>query len=66
MKPIKTVGIRELKNNFSAYLREVRNGTTVLISDSNDVVAELQKPYSCMNKAGGMNPLLLSWAQEGM
>jgi antitoxin (DNA-binding transcriptional repressor) of toxin-antitoxin stability system len=29
----KTVGIKDLKNNLSAYLREVRRGTRVLVSD---------------------------------
>ena len=66
MKPIKTVGIKELKNNLSAYLREVRNGYSVLISDRNDVVAELHEPYGQSNIAGGTHPLLLAWAQEGL
>jgi len=29
MKRLKTVGVKELKNNLSAYLREVRSGATV-------------------------------------
>ncbi len=45
MKRLKTVGIKELKNNLSAYLREVRNGATVLVSDRNTIVAELHEPY---------------------
>ena len=46
MSELKTVGIRELKNNLSAYLREVRRGTRVLVSDRNRVVAELHEPKS--------------------
>lgn len=66
MKPIKTVGIKELKNNLSAWLREVRGGATILVTDRNDVVAELQEPYGRVNTAGGLNPLLLVWAQDGI
>lgn len=63
MKPLKTVGIKELKDNLSSYLREVRGGATVLVSDRNDIVAELREPYSRMNVPGPMNPLLLEWAE---
>ena len=44
MARLKTVGIKELKNNLSAYIREVRLGTRVLVSDRNRVVAELREP----------------------
>ncbi len=64
MKPLKTVGIKELKNSLSAYLREVRNGVTVLITDRNDIVAELPEPYSRLHVAGSSNPLLLAWADD--
>lgn len=33
MAELKTVGVRELKNKLSAYLREVRTGVRVLVSD---------------------------------
>ena len=41
MKPI---GIRELKNRLSAYVRKVRDGDTVLVTDRGVVVAELRPP----------------------
>ena len=41
---MKTVGIRELKNKLSEYVREVRVGETVLITDRGEVVAELGPP----------------------
>lgn len=66
MKLLKTVGIKELKNNLSSYLRDVRSGATVLISDRNEVVAELHEPYGQMNIAGSIHPLLLAWAQAGL
>jgi len=66
MKPLKTVGIKELKNNLSSYLREVRNGTTVLISDRNNIVCELREPYGRINISGAVNPLLLDWVESGV
>lgn len=40
---IKSVGIKELKNNLSQYVKEVKNGTRVLICDRNKVVAQISK-----------------------
>lgn len=39
-----TVGIRELKNNLSRYLRRVQAGERVLITDRGTAVAELRMP----------------------
>ena len=39
-----TVGIRELKNNLSAYLRRVRAGESVRVTDRGEIVAELNPP----------------------
>ena len=39
-----SVGIRELKNNLSRYLREVATGKRVLVTDRGHVVAELRPP----------------------
>jgi antitoxin (DNA-binding transcriptional repressor) of toxin-antitoxin stability system len=41
---MKTVGIRELKNRLSEYLREVRAGENVLVTDRGEVIAELSPP----------------------
>ncbi len=38
---MKSVGLRELKNNLSEYVREVRSGESVLVTDRGEVVAEL-------------------------
>ncbi|MFC1853980.1 antitoxin PHD [candidate division CSSED10-310 bacterium] len=43
-KLIKSVGVKKLKDQLSAYLREVKNGNVVLVTDRGDVVAELRKP----------------------
>ena len=41
---MKTVGLRELKNRLAAYIREVRAGEGVLVTDRGEVVAELVPP----------------------
>jgi antitoxin (DNA-binding transcriptional repressor) of toxin-antitoxin stability system len=38
------VGVRELKNRLSEYLRLVRAGEAVLVTDRGEVVAELRQP----------------------
>lgn len=41
---MKAVGLRELKNRLSEYIRDVRRGETVLVTDRGEVVAELGPP----------------------
>src|SRR5262249_17508132 len=41
---VKVVAIKELKNRLSAYLRDVKNGEVVLVTDRGKVVAELRQP----------------------
>lgn len=41
---MKTVGLRELKNRLSEYIRLVRSGEGVLVTDRGQVVAELTPP----------------------
>jgi len=41
---MKTVGVRELKNRLSEYLRRVRSGEGLLVTDRGEVVAELSPP----------------------
>jgi antitoxin (DNA-binding transcriptional repressor) of toxin-antitoxin stability system len=66
MKRLKTVGVKELKNNLSAYLREVRSGAIVLVSDRNNIIAELHEPYRRSALGEAVNPLLLDWAEAGL
>jgi hypothetical protein len=61
---LKTVGIRELKNRLSEYLREVRLGTTILVTDRGTAIAEIREP------SVGSAPLedyglLQAWIDEG-
>jgi prevent-host-death family protein len=41
---MKSVGVRELKNNLSAYVRAARQGETVLVTDRGEIVAKLGPP----------------------
>ena len=41
---VKAVGLRELKNRLSEYVRQVRSGEAILVTDRGEVVAELSTP----------------------
>ena len=41
---VTSVGIRELKNRLSEYIRRVRRGEEFLVTDRGRVVAELRQP----------------------
>jgi antitoxin (DNA-binding transcriptional repressor) of toxin-antitoxin stability system len=41
---MKAVAVKELKNRLSSYLRDVKNGEVVLVTDRGQVVAELRQP----------------------
>jgi hypothetical protein len=60
------VGVKELKNNLSAYLREVRRGTRIFISDRGVIVAELREPLQ--NSVGPLPlpPALADWISTGI
>ena len=45
-----TVGIRELKNNLSHYVREVERGKSVSVTANGRVVAELVPPAARTSK----------------
>jgi prevent-host-death family protein len=42
MAEMKAVGVKELKARLSEYLRHVKAGETVLVTERNEVVAELR------------------------
>lgn len=62
---MKTVGIRELKNRLSEYLREVGRGESVLVTDRGEVVAELTAPRHEAD-APGIPPGLSAMAKRGL
>jgi antitoxin (DNA-binding transcriptional repressor) of toxin-antitoxin stability system len=60
MADVRAVGVKDLKNNLSAYLREVRRGVRILVTDRQRVVAELHEPGG---GAAATEPLLRLAAQ---
>jgi prevent-host-death family protein len=61
---VKTVGLRELKNRLSEYVREVRAGEAVLVTDRGEVVAELVPPRHGSDQ-NGVSPDLAALVREG-
>ena len=49
---MKTVGLRELKNRLAEYVREVRSGEGILVTDRGAVVAELVPPGPAVAQSG--------------
>lgn len=62
---MKTVGVRELKDRLSEYLRRVRGGEAVLITDRGEVVAEIAPPGAGPSDAS-VPPGLLALARRGL
>ena len=57
---MRAVGIKSLKNRLSEYIRLVRAGETVLVTDRDQVVAELVPPQT--ERAGNLSDVLLAEA----
>jgi hypothetical protein len=66
MANIKTVGIKDLKNNLSAHLQDVRRGAKILVSDRNSVVAELHEPTTAYSVPEAIDPVLAEWIRDGI
>src|SRR6266567_5534270 len=62
MKAIARVGVKNLKNNLSAYLRQVKRGVRVLVTDRDEVIAEIGKPR---DEHGELSPLFEEWIRRG-
>ncbi len=65
MELMKTVGVRDLKNKLSEYLRHVRLGESILVTDRGEVVAELLPPGQDQGDAS-VPPGLQSLARRGL
>ena len=57
------VGIRELKDRLSEYLRRVRQGQGILVTDHGQVIAEIRKPGAALSDSPV--PRLLIYAEQG-
>jgi antitoxin (DNA-binding transcriptional repressor) of toxin-antitoxin stability system len=62
---MRTVSIRELKNRLSEYLRQVRSGESVLVTDRGEVIAELSPPASPAIDVG-VPPGVAALARRGL
>jgi len=63
---MKAVGIKQLKARLSEYLRHVRAGETILITDREEVVAELRPAARrSPRRHESINALLDSLAERG-
>jgi antitoxin (DNA-binding transcriptional repressor) of toxin-antitoxin stability system len=65
MRSLKTAGIKELKNKLSAYLREVRSGSVILVSDHGEIIAEIKSPSAETMRDRGVT-VLDELAREGL
>lgn len=61
---MRAVGIRELKNRLSEYLRAVREGECVYVTDRGRVIAELRPP-GAGTAAPDVPPGLLDLVRQG-
>ncbi len=61
---MKSVGLRELKNRLSEYVRDVRSGEGVLVTDRGEIVAELIPPGRGAAE-GGVPAGLAALARKG-
>jgi antitoxin (DNA-binding transcriptional repressor) of toxin-antitoxin stability system len=62
---MKAVGVKQLKSRLSEYLRLVRNGESVLVTDRDEVVAELRPAHRPHRAVGSLDQLLDSLAERG-
>lgn len=60
---MRTVGIRELKNRLSEYIRLVRDGERVLVTHRGEMVAEIRPPGTPAED--DPYPLLSAAARQG-
>jgi antitoxin (DNA-binding transcriptional repressor) of toxin-antitoxin stability system len=56
---MKSVGLRELKNRLSEYVRQVRSGEEVLVTDRGEVVAELVRPGQGLDERSDASSLVV-------
>jgi antitoxin (DNA-binding transcriptional repressor) of toxin-antitoxin stability system len=62
---MKAVGVKQLKARLSEYLRFVKGGETILVTDRNDVIAELRPARRHLRPADALEDVLDALAEEG-
>jgi len=62
---METVGIRQLKNNLSKYVRQVEGGDVLIVTDRGRIVAELWPPGHGERRTD-IHPGLLEMERKGL
>ena len=62
---MQAVGLRELKNRLSEYIRDVRSGEGILITDRGQIVAELSPPGRA-SESHAVSPGLAVLVRQGL
>jgi antitoxin (DNA-binding transcriptional repressor) of toxin-antitoxin stability system len=62
---MKSVGVKQLKSRLSEYLRLVQSGETVLVTDRDEVVAELRPTRRKPGVADSLDEVLDSLSERG-
>lgn len=62
---MRAVGVRELKNRLSEYLRAVRAGEAILVTHRGEVVAEIHRPGE-QPADGDLPPGIAALVREGV
>jgi antitoxin (DNA-binding transcriptional repressor) of toxin-antitoxin stability system len=65
LEVMKVVGVKELKAKLSEYLREVKRGEVVLVTDRDEVVAELRAARRGPAAPGDVEASLDALAEAG-
>jgi antitoxin (DNA-binding transcriptional repressor) of toxin-antitoxin stability system len=63
---MKSVGIKQLKARLSEYVRLARAGETILVSDRDEVVAELGPPRHQLAEPDSLDAILDRLAERGV
>ena len=66
MKILKTVGVKELKNNLSRYLGDVKSGVRIFVTDRNIVIAEMHEPFAKPYHFSKVEQTLSMWIESGV
>jgi len=62
---MKAVGVKELKARLSEYLRLVKGGETLLVTERNDVIAEMRPARRRLRAPDSLDEVLEALAEAG-
>ena len=65
MRGVKAVGIKQLKTHLSDYIRLAKAGETVLVTEREEVVAELRPARRQPLRSSAIDDILDSLAESG-